>query len=110
MSILADLGQDKEMALPLAGQMRRRRIDAKTGRALVVLGHAIDHLADEYIFVAGSKNSDRSQLEAIRLLMAKNREIYFACPEVPKFSQALISLFHPKSRQSAGSELSQSRV
>lgn len=69
----------------------RRGIDPQSGRALVVLSHAIEYLTDEIIFGGGSFTANRGQVEAIQLLMALNREIYFACPEVPTFWQWLRS-------------------
>jgi len=34
------------------------------------------------------------QLEAVRLLMALNRQVYFECAEVPSFSERCWSLLH----------------
>ncbi|HTW61022.1 MAG TPA: hypothetical protein VMD55_04390 [Terracidiphilus sp.] len=60
----------------------RRRIDPKSGHALEKLGHAIEYLADEYVRAGGSLCAHNGQLEAVQLLMAANRAIYFACPQV----------------------------
>jgi hypothetical protein len=68
---------------------RRRRIDPRSGHALEILGHAIEYLADEYVHAGGSFCAHNSQVEAVQLLMAANRAIYFACPEVPAFSEHL---------------------
>ena len=81
-------------AAPAAGRVKRRRIDPETGRALVVLGHAIEYLADEFVHEGGSLTANKGQIDAIQLLMAVNRRIYMACPEVPTFSQWLRSLLH----------------
>jgi hypothetical protein len=110
MNVLVDSGLVNEVAMPVAGQVKRRRIDPKTGKALVALGHAIEYLANELVCETGMQKPDRGQMEAIQLMMAKNRDIYFACPEAPTFWQALRSLLHPNSRRSAASELSQSSV
>jgi hypothetical protein len=67
----------------------RRRIDPKSGRALEMLGHAIEYLADEYVRAGGSLCAQNSQLEAVQLLMAANRVIYFACPQVESLSERL---------------------
>ncbi|MGP8253770.1 MAG: hypothetical protein ACLQHF_17210 [Terracidiphilus sp.] len=62
---------------------RRRRIGTGAGHALEKLGHAIDYLTDEYIHEGGTFNRNDAKLQAVEMLMAINREIYFACPEVP---------------------------
>jgi hypothetical protein len=65
----------------------RRRISYDTGRALEILGHAIDYLTDEFVHEGGCLSSHKGELEAIQLLMARNREIYLACPVVPTFQE-----------------------
>jgi hypothetical protein len=67
----------------------RRRIDPQSGRALEILGHAIEYLTDEYVHAGGSLCAHNGQLEAMQLLMAANRAIYFACPQVPSFGERL---------------------
>ena len=66
---------------------RRRYIDPKAGRALEILGHAIEYLTDEFVQEGGSPCPHDPQLEAIQLLMARNREIYFACPLIPALQE-----------------------
>jgi hypothetical protein len=66
---------------------RRRRIDPRAGHALEILGHAIEYLTDEFVHCGASSSSNRAQLEAVRLLMARNREVYFACPEIPSMGE-----------------------
>lgn len=63
---------------------RRRRISPQSGRALEILGHAIEYLADEYVYAGGKFNLADPRIQAVLLLMEKNREIYFACPELPR--------------------------
>jgi hypothetical protein len=70
-------------ASSMAGVPRRRRIDREAGRALEILGHAIEYLADEYTHRGGAQAGDDGEVRAIQLLMARNREIYLACPAVP---------------------------
>ena len=73
-------------ALPVAALQPRalhRRIGPEAGRALEKLGHAIEYLTDEYVFSGGSLEAHDPQLDAVQLLMAINREIYFSCPSVP---------------------------
>jgi hypothetical protein len=69
---------------------RRRRINPQAGRALEILGHSIEYLLDEVMVGHGTF----SELEAIRLLMALNRQIYFECPELPTLGERLQSLLH----------------
>jgi hypothetical protein len=78
---------------------RRRAISPESGRALEMLGHAIDYLADE--FALDCKSAARvpargipPQILAIELLKARNREIYFNCPEVPTMAERLRALLH----------------
>jgi len=68
-------------------QNRRRRIDPLSGRALEILGHAIEYLADEYAFSGGTLSADHPAVEAMQILMARNREIYFSCPVVPTLAE-----------------------
>ncbi len=77
-----------------AGSSCRRRISPQAGRALEILGHAIEYLTDEFVYAGGSFFTRDPRLEAMQLLMAANREIYFACPEVPTFRQRCRSLLY----------------
>lgn len=74
-------------ALPQERTNRRRHISPAAGHALEKLGHAIDYLADEYIHDGGTFNRGDAKLQAVEMLMAANREIYFACPEVPTLGE-----------------------
>lgn len=67
------------------GQGNRRYIPAESGRAIEVLGHAIEYLSDEYALTVaqlGQIDGDDPQIEAIHLLMSANREVYYSCPVV----------------------------
>ncbi|HEX6772906.1 MAG TPA: hypothetical protein VF126_12815 [Acidobacteriaceae bacterium] len=60
-----------------------RRILPEAGFALELLGHAIEYLADEYTHETAMLPSIYSadpRMEAMRLLMAANRDVYYACP------------------------------
>jgi hypothetical protein len=72
---------------------RRRRIDPRAGRALEKLGHAIEYLTDEFVHDGASFSAVREQLEAVQLLMALNRQVYFECPEVPSFGERWRAFF-----------------
>jgi hypothetical protein len=66
---------------------RRRRISPQAGHALEILGHAIEYLTDEFIHDGHLFSPNHEQLEAVQLLMALNRQIYFECPELPTFGE-----------------------
>ena len=71
----------------------RRRITPEAGFALGVLGHAIEYLTDEYVHEGGLLSSavnPDSHVEALRLLMAANRQVYFACPVTPSLYQRIV--------------------
>jgi hypothetical protein len=78
----------------VAGVQRRRIVSREEGRAIEMLGHAIDYLADEFALVCMECRPDTvpglpPRLQAIELLMARNREIYLNCPEAPTLMQRL---------------------
>jgi hypothetical protein len=69
----------------------RRQLSPEEGRAIEILGHAIEYLADEYCADAQPKgrlgNAD-PRIEAIQMLKALNRSIYFSAAEVkPAFAR-----------------------
>jgi hypothetical protein len=70
-------------SVSLAGTHRRRRISPESGRALEILGHAIEYLTDEFVHDGADLTANSPQLEAVRLLMSVNRRVYFECPEIP---------------------------
>lgn len=69
----------------------RRQLSPEEGRAIEILGHAIEYLADEYCADAQPKgrlgNAD-PRIEAIQTLKALNRSIYCSAAEVePAFTR-----------------------
>ena|SRR5580698_5571648 len=66
----------------------RRRPSFQQGRALEILGHAIEYLMDSYLTTA-SPTSDRADHEAIQMLERLNLEIFHECPEVIPYHQRL---------------------
>jgi hypothetical protein len=68
-------------------QPRRRKITQQAGHALEILGHAIEYLADEFVEQGCSFSADKGHLDAVQLLMALNRQVYFECPEVPSLGE-----------------------
>lgn len=75
---------------------RRRRIDPAAGRALEMLGHAIEYLTDEYVHTGRVVSAGDPELRAVQILMERNREIYFACPVVRTLGERLWALFSLK--------------
>src|SRR5580698_1319582 len=73
---------------------RSRKISREAGRGIEILGHAIDYLADEFALDCLSSEGRNEagvhpRVLAIELLMERNREIYFDCPEIPTFGERL---------------------
>lgn len=72
----------------------RRRISPQAGRALEILGHAIEYLTDEFVHQGLTFSAKNEQLEAVQMLMALNRQVYFECPEIPTFGERCRALLH----------------
>jgi hypothetical protein len=63
----------------------RRRLSPEGGRALEILGHAIEYLADEYandLADKGPLGSADPRVAAIQLLKGFNRALYYSGTEV----------------------------
>lgn len=73
---------------------RRRRISREAGHALEILGHAIEYLSDEFVHEGGSLYAGEPRLDAIQLLMALNRQVYFGCPVAPTLGQRIRAWLH----------------
>jgi hypothetical protein len=73
---------------------RHRSISPSAGRALEMLGHAIEYLADEYVYRGKTFCADDPEVQAVQLLMTLNREVYLECPIVPTFSERVRAFFH----------------
>jgi hypothetical protein len=69
----------------------RRALSPAAGHALEILGHAIEYLADEYavdVAPKGPLGSADPRVEAIQILKALNRAVYYSGAEVqPAFSR-----------------------
>jgi hypothetical protein len=65
----------------------RRRTTREAGRALEKLGHAIEYLSDELVDKCPTLSANNEQVQAIQILMALNRQVYFECPLVPTFGE-----------------------
>lgn len=63
------------------------------GRAIEMLGHAIEYLADEFALECRSRlempAGKHGRVAAIELLMARSREIYLNCPAEPTLGERL---------------------
>lgn len=81
-SVPMHVAVDAPAAVPVEAAARRRHIDPASGRALELLGHAIEYLADEHAFHGGSLAGRDPVMQAMQILMERNRAIYLACPPV----------------------------
>lgn len=82
-------------AIPAARvRTRRRSITPQAGHALELLAHAIEYLTDEFVHQGLAFSARNEQLEAVQMLMALNRQVYFECPEVPSISERFRALLH----------------
>jgi hypothetical protein len=70
----------------------RRRITPEAGRGLEKLGHALEYLADEFVRDGCAVVEDYGRLQAIQLLAALNRQIYFACCVQPTIRDRVQSI------------------
>jgi hypothetical protein len=78
----------------------RRRITPEAGYALEILGHAIEYLADEYAHETGrtpqlGAGCIEPQVEAMQILMAANRQVYFECPVITPLYQRILKRLLP---------------
>jgi hypothetical protein len=82
-------------AIPISCvRAHRRRITPQAGRALELLAHAIEYLNDEFMHQDLAFSAKNEQLEAVQMLMALNRQVYFECPEVPSFGERCRALLN----------------
>jgi hypothetical protein len=74
-----------------------RRISEEAGRAIEVLGHAIEYLSDEFALECMTRRDPGAvgvhpRVAAIEILIDCNRAVYFDCPEERSFGDWLRSL------------------
>jgi hypothetical protein len=79
---------------PVVRERTNRRITPQAGRALELLAHAIEYLTSENVDTDLTFSARNEQLQAVKLLMALNRQVYFECPEVPSFSERCRALVY----------------
>ncbi len=77
----------------------RRTIRQTHGRALEILGHAIEYLEDELSEEGFRAFDEIASVQAIEILKAKNREIYFNSPITPSMTDRLMALLKVVSRR-----------
>jgi hypothetical protein len=82
-------GLSRTVSPALVQANRRRYIPPQAGRALEILGHAIEYLTDEYLRDAKQVSAHDPNVQAVQILMAFNREIYYSCPLQPTFTERL---------------------
>lgn len=80
--------------LSAIGSKRPRRISPEAGHALEILGHAIEYLSDEYVHSGGALTDRDPQVQAVQLLMAINRQVYYSCPEIPSLRDRFYTFLH----------------
>ena len=80
-----------ESALPV---MKKRRISREAGIALEILGHAIQYLIDEHLHEGSLLKYEDAHVEALTVLKALNRQIYFECPETQRFRERCYALLY----------------
>lgn len=104
-------------AFAAARTSRRRSISPDAGHALLMLGHAIEYLAED-LMSQDLMGEDRlagldvARLQAVELLMDLNREVYMACPELPTLAErwrSLVELFRTSPRPKLHGSPSHSR-
>jgi hypothetical protein len=76
---------------------RRRILSHPSGRAIEMLAHAIEYLADEFALECmsghrGFFGAVHPQIAAIELLKSCNREIYLSSPLAPTFGEWIRSV------------------
>jgi len=73
---------------------RRRRVSQESGRAIEMLGHAIEYLADEFTLECMSRQEQvgagmHPRVVAIEILKKCNRVVYLGCPEIPTLGERI---------------------
>jgi len=73
-----------------------RQISFRAGRALSLLNHAIEYIANEFLRDSLPPSAQQERLQAIRILMSLNRQVLCECPEIagsPTFRDRCRQLF-----------------
>jgi hypothetical protein len=78
---------------PTSPALARRRVSARAAQGIELLRHAIQYLASEAIRDSIPPALQRERMQALKLLMDLNREVYFECPVAPTFAERCRRLF-----------------
>ena len=99
-NLISVVGPGRAISQATAGNVvqRRRNLSPEAGRAIELLGHAIEYLADEIALDCldpsmRAKSEMFPRLQAIEMLMARNRDIYLSCAEAPTLAERLRNWF-----------------
>jgi hypothetical protein len=82
---------------------RHRRTTREAGHAFEKLGHAIEYLSGEFVDKGTSLSAKDERIQAIQILMALNRQVYFECPIALTFGEWLCSHL-PRLNRRAGKD------
>jgi hypothetical protein len=96
---LSGLQGDISGSIAASGVIRSRKVSYESGRAIEMLGHAIEYLADEFALECMSCTDCQDlrvhpQVVAIEILKKCNRMVYMSCPEIPTFADRVRALLH----------------
>ena len=79
-------------AVSVSAVRARRRLTPQAGHALEILGHAVEYLSDEFMHEYPLSISERAgRMQAIELIMYRNRQVYFECPEIPSIRDRFVA-------------------
>ncbi len=84
------------VALSAARTPHQRTISAHPARARTTLGHAIEYLTDQFVHDGESLVANNDRLEAVKLLMTLNRQVFFEYQQLPKWNvrfRSVLGLF-----------------
>jgi hypothetical protein len=89
------LGVSAASTTPVTREQAKRchRITPEAGHALEMFGHAIEYLTDELVDKSTSLSANKECVQAIQILVALNRQVYFECPLVPTLGEWLRAHF-----------------
>ncbi len=73
-----------------------KRISRHSRRALRMLAHAIEYVANEFLRDSIPPGPGNARLRAVQLLMAAEREVHAECPDGPSFADQCQWFFRPR--------------
>ncbi len=69
------------------GRRPVKHISRNSRRALRMLAHAIEYVANEFLHDSIPPGPGNARLRAVQLLLAADREVYAGCPDAPGFAE-----------------------